>query len=899
MAATVLSDVQFRAYIGPHHLHYDWSVHNLGASFDANLSNPVTTTGQISGATTLVIASSTGYGTSGGVWVGPNGTGEAWEYERFTARTGTTLTVTRESPTDREHNGIHSNLAQVYQFYPLTMNDGTLSIDEEIDDTASVITWRATLSGVLAPQFVLRSGHIVVITTSTNGGAYTIALVGFVDSPDMTDDARSVVEWTFSIVSSASLVAEVDARGVRIGEANLANAGSASAVQELVLPYDERASGDFTAASPDLSGGSAIDNEFSTLWLAEHFTGTDIWTTTYNGDAINGFWTLAFAHIYINPPPSAGDHARFIELRVRGNTIVNNYVIYTAIGGGFIDTWIFDGPGNIGEGESIFLVEDEEVFTRLNPLAQAAIIYENNAFFTNMLASDGELWLRNGLINSWEARVRWGNGNGGVKHDDLPNEDEDWDFGPTITAPDTGETMRYLWNVTSGTVADRWDTSMIRHAGYNIDNDDPMWIIVSLPGLGLTLAQDITSSVPGNSGTLYINGPDEKYSTDGLAASGTVFLGDEEIAYSSKTSEYLLLAASGARGANSTTAAAHTAGDEVQFIDGGIVTDAYLISAIGWTRGGSIYPKDFRVYTSKLISDPRNPDQDNYTSDWYLHATITSNASNNYNLVVDSRVRHILFEILSMTTDPARPRINEIHAIINSTYHNPDLWLDEGTTAGALIEQIILTAGIWPGAISHSGTAAIAESVTADDNAWTVVADIAEYAGCLVTVGRDSKFTIGANTFWTGTPSSAQTWNRSSAVSVQKSFRRNSPVSQVILPWKTPDGSTTGKIYYPASPERGTKMEKQETLYANSSAATSAARRLYFMRLYPFEAMVTASGENNSRRAGEIHQVFWQFNTDMQPVDRLYLCMSATHKLDKGSWASTFRLMQYGHESNF
>jgi hypothetical protein len=900
MAATVLTEVNFRVYIGPHHLHYDWSAHSLAASFSANLYTPTTTTGQVSGSTSLVIASSTGFGTVGGVWVGANGTGEGWEYERFTGRSGTTLTVVRESTTDREHNGVHTNGASVYQFYPVTTTDGTLNIVEDADETLSTVTWRATISGVRAPRHVLRNGHIVVVTTSVNGGAYTIALVGFVDNPTISDNYRSAAEWTLNIVSSAGLVAEVQAHGVRVGDLDLADAGSASSVQELVLAYDERASGDYTQASPDFSASSAIDNEFNTLWIAERFVGTDIWSNAANSDPENGY-DLAFAQIYCNPPTSAGSGAKWIELRVRSNTNVQGYALNIANGNtgpNGCEIWQFGGPGEVEDGGSIFFVEDEEVFNRLNPLAQSVAIYEDDAgYFDHIFAAGGELWLRIGEINSWTGRVRWGTGNSYVQHPDAPART--W-TGSTVTAPTTGQTMRYIWTNSSGTASAYWNTSMVKHAGYNIDNDDPVWIMATLPGLGLTLAQDITASVPGNSGQLYINGPDDKYSTDGLPSSGTLFIGDEKIAYSSKTDQYVTLASSGARGAGGTTAAIHNAGDEVYLMDGSTPTDAYLISSVGWTRGGSIYPKSFKVYTSNLIDNVRNSDQDNYLDDWTLRDTVTLNAANNYSYALSNvRVKHILIEILSMTTDPARPRLNEINAIVNASLHNPELWLAADTTAGALIQQILETAGIWPGAISHSGTPAIDESVTADDNAWTVVADIAEYSGCRVTIGRDSKFTIAVDAFWTGTPSIATTWNRTSAVSVAPAFRKVSPVSQVILPWRKPDGSDSGKIYYPSQPERGTRLELPETLYSSSAAASTAAQRLYYMRLYPVEATVVGAGETNEKRPGEAHQLYWQLIDDPQPMDRNCVVMSADHTLAKGNWSSTFKLVQYGHESNF
>jgi len=897
MSATVLSDVNFRVYIGPYHLHYDWSVHDYGAAFSGDLYTSAGTTGQVSGASTLVIGSSTGFGTVGGVWAGPNGSGESWEYERFTARSGTTLTVTRESSTDREHNGVHSSGAHVYQFYPVTTNDGQLSITEEADENAATVIWRATISGVRAPQHVLRNGHIVIVTTSNDGGSYTIALVGFVDNPTMSDAYENNAEWNLNIVSSAQLVGEVEARGVRVGEADLADAGSASSVTELVLPYNERASGDFTQASPDLSAAATIDDDLSTLFISEHFTGTDIWSPAPNGDPEND-GNLAFAHIYINPPPAAGSGARFIELRVRYSMNAVGYALNSANGGTGCEIWIFNGPGEVPEGGSIFLVEDEDVFSRLNPLAESAAIYENRAFFSHIQTDGGEFWLRVGEANLWLSRVRWGDGNGTVVHEDAP--DNPW-VGTTVTAPTTGQTMRYIWTHSTGDASAYWNTSMVCHAGYNIDNDDPMWVMVTLPGMGLTLAQDITASVPGNSGMLYINGADEKYSTDGLPSSGTLFVGDEQISYASKTPEYVTLASSGARGAGGTTAAIHNAGDEVFIMDGSVPTDAFLIDNIGWQRaGGTIYPKHFTLWRSNIVENVRTPDQDDYTTDWSGVVTLTTNTDPSHTAYgINARVRHLLYEIFSMTTDPARVRINEINAVVDSSLHDPDLWLAADTSAGDLIQQVLENAGIWPGAISHTGTPAIAEAVTADDNAWTVVADLAEYSGCRVTVEPDSKFTIAVDNFWTGTPTVTTTWNRTSAVSVQQAFRKVNPVSQVILPWKTPDGTTSGKIYWPESPERGTKLEKPETLYASSGAATNAARRLYYMRLYPFEAMVTAADEVNTLRPGEAHQVVWQFADDMQAMDRLYVVMSAEHKLSNGNWSSTFRLVQYGHESNF
>ena len=94
------------------------------------------------------------------------------------------------------------------------------------------------------------------------------------------------------------------------------------------------------------------------------------------------------------------------------------------------------------------------------------------------------------------------------------------------------------------------------------------------------------------------------------------------------------------------------------------------------------------------------------------------------------------------------------------------------------------------------------------------------------------------------------------------------------------------------------KLEQPETVYATEAAAVAAARRLYFMRLYPFEAVVVDAAVADGRKAGDIHVIQWRFFDESQAIDRTYVVMSADHALDGGSWKSTFRLAQYGHESN-
>lgn len=899
MAVTTLDEISWRMYIGPHYSDYDWGIVTGIALFGTQPTTTVATT-QASGSTTLVLTDGAPFPTSGGVFVGGNGSGQGWEYESFTGRSTNTLTgVTRETTSDADHNSIHNAGATVHFYYPVTVNDGTLNLTEDADESASVVTWQASVSGVLAPHYVMRDGHLCVIETSTNGGSYTVFLAGFVDSPQVTDNASSSAEWSLSIVSSASLL-NIEADGVRAGDNLMDATGSTST--PLVLAFDERASGDYTKASPDFSATSITDRVDDTLWIAERFKGDDIWVSTFNNDPENSYSNGAgvrFSQICINPPSTAGPFARWIELAIgTGTSNHSGFALYRA-NGGTSEEWQYGGPGTVATGDRIILCEDEATFSRLNPLASTAAIYENPTWFNGIDPTGGELWLRLGELNQWQARVRWGHGDSFVQHVDAPSRT--W-TGATVTAPAEGETMRYRFDVTTGDAADYWETGATRHAGYDLDLTEPEWAMVTFPGFGLTLTNAITSSSPGASGTLAINGPDGNPSVDGLPSAGTLVVGDEQITYSAKSESggYVTVTA---RGANSTTAADHNAGDEVFILNGSIVTDAYAIKQVGWTRyHGTIYPKVFKVYTTDQVDNVRTPADDDYTNDWTLRGDVSAHASSSYLLNLSNiRVRHLLLEVYEMTSKPARPRINELFGFMDPAYHESGLWLAADTTADQLIAQIVSNLGFPSGMVVVEDTLVALDDIQTQSggDAWTVIADIAEFTGARVIVGRDSKLRISTNDFWSGALSTSLTWSRSNAEQIRMSKRPSQYVSQVVQPWRTADGQTTGTIYYPSDPGDGLKLEIPETVYANESAATAAARRLYYMRRYPVEFTSNSAVDGSAYRPLEAHAVNWQYNLDHVTLTRDCIVLGTNHTLRNGHWTSEFRLSQYGHESNF
>lgn len=896
MAVTTLNTISWRLYIGPHYDDYDWSGHNVGNS----LSTPeTTTTSGINGSSTsFTVSDGTNFPTSNGAcWVGPNGSGQGWEYMPYTTRSGTSISgVTRESSSDVDHNRIHTVGATVHLWYPVTSNNGTLTLNEEASENLATVTWSASVSGVLAPHYVMRPGHIVVVTTATDGGAHTIFLLGFLDSPQITDNGDETAEWSFNIVSSAQILSQIEADGYRVGENRLSR--DASGTTALVLNFDERASGDYTKAEPDLTATSVTDDDDSTLWIAERFKGTTIWLGTTNSDPEN-YSVTRFSQLYLNPPTSAGAGARWIELRAIGGDNHEGFAIYRADSVLDYVEWQYTGPGSMNEGDSIFLVEDEATFTRLNPHATSVAIYEFPEWFDGIDPTGGEVWLRIPQLNQWWARMRWGHGDGYIDHPDMPSRN--WG-GSNITAPATGETMRYLFNVTTGFASDYWETGMTRHAGYDLDKTNSEWVMITFPGLNLTLADDITASNPTGSEFLYINGTNGKYSVDGLPSSGTLIIGDEQIAYTSKSTSSGYVSGL-TRGANSTTAAAHNADDEVYLLDGSTQTDAFALNEIGWSRaGGTIYPKSFKVYTTNIIDNIRTPDVSDFTDDWTLRATVTAHATSSYSLALANlRVRHALIEIFEMTTDPARPRLNEFYGIMSPSYHDSSLWRSLPTDVDILIEAIAEDAGIPSNAIVTTTGLPVMDNIETQNggDVWTLISDMAEFAGIVITIGRDSRLHITDDTFWDGTISTAVTWTRSNATQVKMLDRPMRKIAQVELPWRTADGATTGTSVYPATAGVGSKVELNETIYANASAADYAAQRWYFLNTHQREFVVDVAGDGNAYRPRVAHAINWQFHLDHVAVTRDALIVGTSHTLSNGTWRNQLQLVQYGHESNF
>lgn len=897
-----MSYVKWRAYVGPpftrpsSDTHWDWSSLTLDASYTP-ASVATTLTAQLtSGATTATVASTGTFPSSGGFWVG----GTRWSYVRYTGTTATTFTGLSWTG-DTEEQTTHANGSAVRFWYDVAENNGALSHTHDIDSNLASMQWSADIGGgVKIPQSAIRNNHFVIVQKAASpGGTFTTWLMGWLANPDFSEALAYKRQWSAKIVSSAQKIAEIIADGVRIGNLNIALDGSASAISSLAVPYKERYSGDYTAAEPDLSANAATDGSDTTLWISEDVIGTPLPTAnsanTADDPTVTGDVVISQVHIY----PSVGEPNgyQWLELTVLVDGNQPDFALWTDDSG----YALIEIAGSYSAGDKIIICADDVLFQEQNPRSSAALIYslEDSApsFFSAIdPAGDSVGMYFTSLVggSGWIHDVIWGTGDVPDRGSDNPTDRYGEAYtGGTVTAPTAGQTMRYTFG-NSTTPKNNWVTDFNDHAGYTYsvgDAYDEPWWLVELPPMGLMLAEDTASSFTG-----VVTIKDESGdTTGGLPASGSIIIGNDIITFNSKTDTTINITG----GATN----AHVAGDPIYVYFSSVASNGVPINQINWSSG-STYLEDFDIYYSRL-PNARTPGTSGYLSDYVLIASVTAHAASTYSVSFTTvRATKVLLLPTLMNTDPARMRMREFEVMLDRTYYDTDLWLADASPVIDLFETLLTNAHMPAGAISTTddGQHDMGDLNTEKQNAWAVIADLADFVGHRVKVGRDSKITVTADTFWTGGSSytAAATWTRSNAAEV-KMLQDGSGVgvvSQVRMAWKSADGETEGTVVYPPSDEkdwRGDVVELGPYIYADDSAATAAARKQYFLRKYPYTMFVRPKTPG-SYEPGQIHRVQWLFDASRAITDRYYMVVSVSNEFGGGQHSQSLNMIQISRE---
>lgn len=891
---------QWSLFVGPawqpstNPTYFSWTGFTVGGASAIDFGSTLTSTLN-SGATSAVLAAAASFASAGGIWVGPNGAGQAWEYMPYTGKSSNTLTgLVRESTADREHNGVHSSGATVRQWLKISSNDGRLRVRMSLDDLLVATDWQFEVSGIAAPQVAFRPFHLAILQArfAVTGNLLT-QFVGFLDASSIRDDAKRVRTWSARVMSMASLLRRIQVDGVRVGDFDLAVHGSASSSIVLGAAHKERNVGDFVAANPSFEANNVLDEDDDSLWIGDRIIGTDETPTGYEG----------ISQAYINPPNTINGGTRWIEI-INRDTASVDLVVWDADANA---EYILDIASQaLGTHDRYIVAENAVRFAAENPSQQAAFIFDvsgsdNPNWFDHVRAHGGAIALRTMGAN-YSSAVYWGS----IDHDDTEWDPDGW-TGPSLPAPSFDQTMRYkMLDAGHTNTKDDWEVSRRQSPGYTIEDNnlgEQAWIAVTLPSMGLILHENITNTTPGAGATLLIDGQDGP-STDGLPASGTLVVGDERISYSAKVAGGVTVSA---RGASSTTAANHVAGDAIflVFSQGGreTITDALPLKELKWERwGGTVYPSNFKWRYSAL--EARTPDEEQHEDDYEVTNTYTSqSAASHTQSLSNNRAATVLLEIQKMTVNAARPRVNRLKALVDPAYFDASQWLSGGETVEELIEQIAVNAGISTSLVLVTGGgAAPLGFTTAIDNAWSVMASVAELGGSWIQTTRASKLEVFPDDFWVesvGGYTPAYTWDVDNVHSVEMIRNGGAQVSQVKITWETPDGNDGGVAVWPTTKaDLGAVLEMGPLYFATEAGAILAARKRYYLSRYPYEFMVTLAEGDLDVEPRQIGLLEWKFANDMQNVGRHLLIRQVEHYVEQQTLHTVIFGIQIDRESD-
>jgi hypothetical protein len=895
--------MQWRAFIGPpylpvgHAAHWDWSVLNEGDAYTPTPIGTSLTDNLALGGTvaTLPSGATISWPAAGGFWVGPNGAGQSWEYVTYTGKAGNTLTGLVRETHDAEQTGVHSSGAAVRFWWPVDTCDGTLHFTERMTDNLAAVGWSAEIRGHKIQQAALRNGHLVLVqireATTAGWSDWTNALVGWISNPKARDTAGGQA-WSLQITGLDGVLSKIQARGVRVGRVNLAVSGTVASSPALSFWYKE--AGRELLRNDATTGDMTLDSDPKTKYISEKFIGS----ANIPADA-------RLDQIHISPYVGQSKGYRWIQYRMGdagvGLKLRNQHGYYP-------------GPDSSGispdaaRSVPVLVCENAQLCRAENPEYGDAYFYEVSTKALNTfhgsppVGYDADDWwdsfapegggLCVGGTTSDTAKCLWGNVNVAAAESAWGGTGAPWS-GPVLPALNPGDTIRRI-HASGAFDAAGYTVGLSAMPGYYVEaieggvGDERLWLLYQTPPMGLQLTNAITDSSPGNGQTLYISSADGP-STDGLDASGTLQVGLEQITYSAKAANGDGVVVT-ARGANGTTAAAHQQATTVYAVDGsGEAVEAKPVYSIGWEReSGEPYPTDFYLLASKY-SVVRTPDEDpSFANDYDTLATVTGHATNTWEITLGTptRYRYILLLVKRMSVDPYRLCINRFRVNGDSAVYSTASFVVGGTVAdvaGKVLDYAGVPSGAQLVAAGGDNTPADDDHTTAPDDAWAVLTDLANFAGCRVTVGRDSKITIERDPFWAATlpPFEVENWTKVTASALEVDWASGRDVGQVSIEWRLPDGTKQqDPVKYPAvQDDFGSVVHMGPLAYANLSAAQAAAQKRYWMLRRPFSALIEAVGAPWNTHAGQFHGLLWQLDSDMLPLDRTYMVRSVDHEV--------------------
>jgi|WetSurMetagenome_2_1015567.scaffolds.fasta_scaffold08917_3 hypothetical protein len=922
-SATRSHTLQWRAFVGPHFVRadaatfFDWSTLTADAAYEPVPAATTLAGALAAAATSATLTTTTNFPAGGGVWIGP-----IWEYVGYAGATGGTLGNLVRETVDTEQTGNHANGAAVRFWWPLTTAT-KLTLNEKLDGALGALDWQATIAGDNAPQAALRNGHLVLIQTryevkgDTVWSSWANFLVGWLQSPTIRQGANGETPWEATIVSSAGMLQSIQAQGLRVGPVNAARGGSISGSTAVAAWYKAAAQGEFTGSNVALGPEQAVDGARATLYASERYLGTE------NKPSLTFPFQQEIYEVHISTYLGQGRGYRWFQVISDG---MPNFRFVNAAG------YAITPAADVAANDVIVFCENEALFRFENPACMAAVVqcdestgigycdgsvgvttlvsagsYSVADWWDSLAPAAGALYYygNSGATERFHGGILWGTVDAGAVAAEWGGQ-YNW-TGANIAAPGTGATIRrYFAN--SKDAATGYTVDDVSNPGTFIGDGHRFYLLLQINGMGLTLTDTITDSAPDTAATLYISLGDTGC-VDGLDASGTLQIGNEQITYSAKTMDNRGLVVT-ARGANGTAKAAHLAGETIYQVEDGLATDTLPLASVVLRRtSGKAYLTDFKLYGARSLQTPRVPNEDEpddpasdvtWTQDYELFATVTGHNSATYTYAgtpAQRRYRWLLLVVTAMTTNPYRLMVNELEVVTKGDIYSAATYLASGTVYEA-VDAILDGCGIPDAArVDGTGTPTVSGYTTAPDMAWQVCADLADMTGCFIEVGRDSKMTVKVHPYFGGTPAIATTWSKTLATSYAPDWPWGRAIGQIELPWLALDGSGGGTVKYPATPDAFGMIAKLEQLrFADAAAALVVAEKKYWLARLPFGAVIEAAGAPLAARPGVAHSVAWQLDSAMLAMARTYLLDNVTHRLENHMLTTVVHGVQINRE---
>lgn len=897
---------QFQVFIGPKltypdsAYHFDWNLARtiyppaLVRTLSGTLAAPPT-------ASSVPLSSTSSYPSKGGVWVKSTpAAGTRYEYIEYGGLSGNSLVNLF-----REEGWSHAAGSTVAPFMELEGDNGTITVNETIDDTLALSSWSAQIAGYRAPESLLRPGHICLVqrrkwdTASKSwGSGWSWLLVGVVQNPRIQDDAKRAANWNFTIVPVLDYRKNTKIKGVRVGNFDVGPNSSAQSSTPLAVAYKEAQNNDFDAAEPGFDASNLLTDEVDKLWINNKFlggsnpslNGTQEWPHVHS---VTGFNNTQYAgylmtQLYINLPAGNPKGAAWMELTCYVSQLTNLRLV--AQNGQEMITG--RSVQDIPYGGKVIICDNLERFEAENPGHGAHDVLtaegrESGINIFNILSpSIGGLAIFSRGTGIQGSIALWGGQSYAAMK--ATRTDLTWSrvfSGATAAAPAlTGQTLRYLFNPPAPTQGnDYWTVDYVHTPGYDLpgnsgigsSGDPPPWVQIELPGLGLELASNILA----NATTIPIkdaSGP----STNGLPTSGTIQIGTEQINYSAKGEESLTC---------SPTAQPHVAGDKIYLLEGGTITDALPIKQIQFLPARSgIRPELIRVSLSRLPGGARRPNEgDGYVYDYQLITDITYSALTGgvYNVpVANRRIKTALFIVRSLNSnEPKRPRLQQIKLLVDRDQYDQTYWASD-PDASLFLRDVLSRVGYAAGSIITSGSFPDLESQqTATTSAYDILLDTARQYLLRVSVGWDSRITITPTAFWTTlTHAPAVYWYRHTLQNASIQKRGGNRVKQMEIEYSTAGASAT--YYYPTVANRdGTQTPAGPYRVSSAGLMSAIAINLYNIETADYVFSADVAGTGSTVKPGDIHAVTWDWG-DQEDKQRKFVIVAVEHKITKMHW---------------